>query len=102
MGRSSSGPGRPDLGARRLGHDGMGHVPGAFADDADQQHHADDRGRHGQQRGAPALGAAAHQAREQQLHAGAGEQRVEQRRGVNTRPGTRTPFQPGAKSYSSR
>ncbi len=71
-----------DLGTRRLRHDGVGHVPGAFADDPDHDHDADGRGRAGER---DARGEATAVAREQraetageQLRAGAGEQREEQ------------------------
>ncbi len=83
--------GQADLGSRGLGHERVGHVAGAFADDADHDHDADGGGGAGQRdaRGEAAavtLGERAEPPGEQ-LRAGAGEQREEQRGGREHAPG---------------
>ena len=69
-----------DLGARRLRHERVAEMPGAFADDADHEHDTDGGARrHGRQPHARAAEQLAEPAGKQ-LRAGAGEQREEQRR----------------------
>ena len=96
------GPGQADLGRAGCGTTGWPRCPAPSPRMPISEHDADAAQARERAPRAPTPARPSTRAGREQLRAGAGEQRENSVASVKIRPGTRTPSQPGAKSYSSR